>query len=147
MTNPRKFREILNLTYQRFNALQRGEKRCFGVTMSQCVALETLHREGPMPVRELSQRLGLDTSTVTRLIDVLVRDGMAQRARDEAGDRRRVFVSLSETGCELAGRLECCADDYCERILERIPAERREDVFQALQLLVQAIDDLPATCG
>ncbi|MBW1687438.1 MAG: hypothetical protein JRS35_20565, partial [Deltaproteobacteria bacterium] len=45
MTNPRKFREILNLAYQRFNALQRGEKRCFGVTMSQCVALETLHRE------------------------------------------------------------------------------------------------------
>ena len=147
MTSPRKFREILNLAYQRFNALQRGEKRCFGVTMSQCVALETLHLEGPMPVRELSQRLGLDTSTVTRLVDVLVRDGMAQRARDEAGDRRRVFVSLSETGCELAGRLESCADDYCERILERIPAERREDVFQALQLLVQAIDDLPATCG
>ena len=147
MTSPRKFREILNLAYQRFNALQRGEKRCFGVTMSQCVALETLHREGPMPVRELSQRLGLDTSTVTRLVDVLVRDGMARRARDEAGDRRRVFVSLSETGCELAGRLEGCADDYCERILERIPAERREDVFQALQLLVQAIDDLPATCG
>jgi DNA-binding MarR family transcriptional regulator len=147
MTSPRKFREILNLAYQRFNALQRGEKRCFGVTMSQCMALETLHREGPMPVRELSQRLGLDTSTVTRLVDVLVRDGMAQRARDEAGDRRRVFVSLSETGCELAGRLECCADDYCERILEGIPAEQREDVFQALQLLVQAIDDLPATCG
>ena len=147
MTSSRKFREILSLVYQRFNALQRGEKRCFGVTMSQCVALETLHREGPMPVREISQRLGLDTSTVTRLVDVLVRDGMAQRARDEAGDRRRVFVSLSETGRELASRLECCADDYCERILERIPAEQREDVFQALQHLVQAIDDLPAACG
>ncbi len=147
MTSARKFREILSLAYQRFNALQRGEKRCFGVTMSQCVALETLLREGRMPVRELSQRMGLDTSTVTRLVDVLVRDGIAQRARDEAGDRRRVFVSLSETGHELAGRLECCADDYCERILERIPAERREDVHEALQHLVKAIDDLPAACG
>jgi DNA-binding MarR family transcriptional regulator len=147
MTSSRKFREIMSLVYQRFNALQRGEKRCFGVTMSQCVALETLHREGRMPVRELSQRLGLDTSTVTRLVDVLVRDGLAQRARDEAGDRRRVFVSLSETGRELASRLECCADDYCERILERIPAGRREDVYQALQHLVRAIDDLPAACG
>jgi DNA-binding MarR family transcriptional regulator len=147
MARLRKFREVLNLAYQRFNALQRGEKRCFGVTMSQCVALETLHREGRMPVRELSQRMGLDTSSVTRLVDVLVRDGLAQRARDEAGDRRRVFVSLSQNGCELASRLERCADDYCERILERIPAERHDDVLQALQLLVQAIDDLPATCG
>jgi DNA-binding MarR family transcriptional regulator len=147
MASLRKFREALNLAYQRFNALQRGEKRCFGVTMSQCVALETLHREGPMPVRELAERMGLDTSTVTRLVDVLVRDGLVRRARDEAGDRRRVFVSLSESGRELVRRLEGCADDYCERILERIPAERHEDVFQALQLLVQAIDDLPSTCG
>ena len=147
MPSPRKFREALNLAYQRFNALQRGEKRCFGVTMSQCVALETLHREGPMPVRELARRMGLDTSTVTRLVDVLVRDGMAQRARDEAGDRRRVFVSLSQSGCELAGRLEGCADDYCERILQGISAERHEDVLQALRLLVQAIDDLPSACG
>jgi DNA-binding MarR family transcriptional regulator len=147
MTTTRKFREALNLAYQRFNALQRGEKRCFGVTMSQCVALETLHREGPIPVRELSQRMGLDTSSVTRLVDVLVRDGLAQRARDEAGDRRRVFVSLSESGCELASRLEGCGDAYCERILERIPAERHDEVLQTLQLLVQAIDELPATCG
>jgi DNA-binding MarR family transcriptional regulator len=147
MANIRKFREALNLAYQRFNALQRGEKRCFGVTMSQCVALETLHREGRMPVRELSERMGLDTSSVTRLVDVLVRDGLAQRARDEAGDRRRVFVSLTESGSELASRLEGCGDDYCERILERIPTERHEDVLQALQLLVQAIDDLPASCG
>jgi DNA-binding MarR family transcriptional regulator len=100
-----------------------------------------------MPVRELAQRMGLDASTVTRLLDGLVRDAMAQRTRDEKGDRRRVFVSLTEQGGELAGRLECCADDYCERILESIPAGRREDVYHALELLVKAIDDLPATCG
>jgi DNA-binding MarR family transcriptional regulator len=147
MSGPRKFREILSLAYQRFNALERGEKRCFGVSMSQCVALETLRREGPMPVRELAQRMGLDTSTVTRLVDGLVRDALARRTRDEKGDRRRVFVSLTEEGGELAGRLECCADDYCERILESIPAGRREDVYHALELLVKAIDDLPATCG
>jgi DNA-binding MarR family transcriptional regulator len=72
---------------------------------------------------------------------------MARRTRDEQGDRRRVFVSLTEQGGQLAGLLECCADDYCERILESLPANRREDVYQALSLLVKAIDDLPAACS
>jgi len=150
MSSPRsstsKFREMISLAYQRFNALERGEKRCFGVSMSQCVALETLRREEPMPVRELSARMGLDASTVTRLVDGLARDGLAGRARDEGGDRRRVFVSLTDAGRELADRLEGCADDYCERILQRIPARCHDDVYQALDVLVKAIDELPASC-
>ena len=142
-----KFGETLALLYQRFNALQRGEKRCFGVTMSQCVTLELLHREGPKTVRQTAESLGLDTSTVTRLVDVLVRDGLVRRARDEKEDRRRVYVSLTARGRSMAEKLEKCSDLYTERILERIPAERREDVLHALRVLVDVIDELPGACG
>jgi len=147
MSPDRKFAETLTRAYQGFNALQRGEKRCFGVTMSQCLTLELLHREGSMTVRELAERLGLDTSTTSRVVDVLVRNGMLRRARDEKRDRRRVFVSLSTRGRGLATKLDDCADAYCERILARIPTHRREDVVHALRVLVEAIDDLPAACG
>ena len=147
MTASRKFRETLTLAYRRVSALQRGEKRCFGVTMSQCVTLELLLQQGPMTVRDLARDLGLDTSTVTRVIDVLVRDGMARRARDEKRDRRRVFVSLTARGRSLAAKLERCADGYSERILKRIPAEMREDVIHTLRVLVEAIDELPEACN
>jgi DNA-binding MarR family transcriptional regulator len=141
-----KFRETLGRLYQRFNALQRGEKRCFGVTMSQCVTLEVLHLEGPKPVRELAASLGLDTSTVTRVVDVLVREGMLERARDEGGDRRRVYVSLTRRGRGLAERLLECSDGYTERILGRIPADRREDVLHAMGVLVDALDEISSCC-
>jgi DNA-binding MarR family transcriptional regulator len=139
---PEKFRETFGLAYQRINALQRDERRCFGVSLSRCVTLETLLREGPLPVRELASRLGLDASTVTRSIDGLVREGLARRARDERRDRRRVFVSLTARGRALAQKLERCADAYSDRILERIPAEHREDVLYALGILVKAVDGL-----
>jgi DNA-binding MarR family transcriptional regulator len=142
----RKFRETLGRLFQRFNALQRGEKRCYGVTMSQCVTLELLHLEGPKPVRELAASLGLDTSTVTRVVDVLVREGMLERARDEAGDRRRVYVSLTRRGRGLAQKLQACADGYTERILGRIPREGREEVLHALGVLVEALDELASCC-
>jgi len=147
MSTPSKFRETLTRLYQRFNALQRGEKRCFGVTMSQCVTLELLQQEGRKTVRELAEGLGLDTSTVTRVVDVLVRDGLLRRTRDELQDRRRVFVSLTPRGRRLAEKLQACADEYCERILVRIPRGRRADVLHALRVLVEAIDELPEGGG
>jgi DNA-binding MarR family transcriptional regulator len=141
------FRAALTEAYQRFNALQRGEKRCFGVTMSQCMTLELLHQGDHLMGRDLAERLGLDTTTVTRVVDVLVRDGLVRRVRDEKDDRRRVFVSLTSRGRGLAGKLEGCADAYCQRILAGIPASKRDDVISALRLLVRAIDELPAACG
>ncbi len=140
-----KFREILGLAYQRVNALQRDEKRCFGVSLSRCVTLETLLREGPLPVRALASRLGLDASTVTRSVDGLVREGLVRRRRDERRDRRRVFVALTDRGRALAQKLEDCADAYSDEILARIPRDRREDVFYALGVLVEAVDDLQGT--
>lgn len=146
MAGAASFRQTITRLYQRFNALQRGEKRCFGVTMSQCVTLELLHQEGAMTVRALADGLGLDTSTVTRVVDVLVRDGLLRRARDAKRDRRLVFVSLSERGRRLAEKLVACADEYCERILARIPRDRRDEVLRTLQVLLGAIDELPMDC-
>lgn len=146
MAKAAEFRGTITRLYQRFNALQRGEKRVFGVTMSQCVTLELLQQEGSKTVRELAAALGLDTSTVTRVVDVLVRDGLLRRTRDERQDRRRVFVSLTERGRRLAGKLEACADEYCDRILARIPAARREEVLHTLRILADAIGELPGAC-
>ncbi len=78
MLNPAKFRETVSQLSQRFNALQRGEKCCFGVTMSQCMTPELLHQRGQCTVRELAEGLALDTSTVTRVVEVLVRDRLVR---------------------------------------------------------------------
>jgi DNA-binding MarR family transcriptional regulator len=145
MARTGQFREALTRLSRRFNALQRGEKRCFGVTMPQCLALELLHSEGPRTVRGLADGLGLETSSATRLVDGLARDGLVERRRDEV-DRRRVFLSLTESGRELATRLEGCADGYTERLLACVPRERRRDLLEALRLLADAFERLPGAC-
>ena len=137
------FRDLIARAYQSFNALQRGEKRCFGVTMSQCFTLELLHQRGRVTVRELATGLGLDTSTVSRTIDVLARDGMVRRDRDERGDRRRVFLSLTARGRALASKLVRCSDGYSERILRQLPKNGVADVLRALRVLVDAMEGMP----
>jgi len=111
--------------------------------MPQCLLIELLFEQGATPTGELAGRLGLDTSTVTRLVDVLVRERVLRRRRNETGDRRRVYVSLTTKGAELGRNLIACADAYCERILEHIPVKKRTEVVSALGLLVEALEQLP----
>ncbi len=139
----REFHRTLTSAFRYLNVLQRGEKRCFGVTMPQCLLIEILSERGPMTVGELAEHLGLDTSTVTRLVDVLARDRLLSRYRDENGDRRHVYVSLTAKGTDLGRQLIACADAYCGRILERIPEKNRAAVLSALDVLLEALEQLP----
>ncbi len=139
----RQFHRTLTGALRRLNVLQRGEKRCFGVTIPQCLLIEVLFEQGSMAAGELAEHLGLDTSTVTRLVDVLVRERVLRRSRNENGDRRRVYVSLTAKGTALGRKLIACADAYCERILQRIPENSRVEVLAALDVLVGALEQLP----
>jgi DNA-binding MarR family transcriptional regulator len=69
-----------------------------GIPPVQLQALAVL-ATGDMRMRELAHRLGLATSTVTRLVDRLEAAGLAER-RSERPDRRSVLVGLSASGRE-----------------------------------------------
>lgn len=73
-----------------------------GIPPVQLRALAVL-AGGDMRMRELAHRLGLATSTVTRLVDRLEAAGLAER-RSERPDRRSILVGLSGSGRDaLAG--------------------------------------------
>jgi DNA-binding MarR family transcriptional regulator len=69
-----------------------------GIPPVQLQALAVL-AGGDIRMRELAHRLGLATSTVTRLVDRLETAGLAER-RSERPDRRSVLVGLSTPGRE-----------------------------------------------
>ncbi len=69
-----------------------------GIPPVQLQALAVL-AGGDVRMRELARRLGLATSTVTRLVDRLEAAGLAER-RSERPDRRSVLVGLTTPGRE-----------------------------------------------
>lgn len=69
-----------------------------GIPPVQLQALAVL-AGGDVRMRELARRLGLATSTVTRLVDRLEAAGLAER-RSERPDRRSVLVGLTAPGRE-----------------------------------------------
>ena len=118
------FSLLITRLMRKLSLLERDEKVCLGLTISQCYTIEALARNGELSMKELSGEMGLAMSTMTRILDVLVREGFVSRGNSET-DRRVVCVKLTTKGRNTAGRLKRCADNYLGTIFEGIPRKER----------------------
>ena len=136
------FGELLSAMIRSFIAFERSEIFCCGVTMTQCSTILAVGKHGKMTMNELSEWMTLATSTMTRIVDNLVRDGYIERTQDDQ-DRRVVYVSLTDSGSQLFDGILRIYHDYHRRIVENIPYEELHKVVEALQLLKDAIEKTP----
>jgi DNA-binding MarR family transcriptional regulator len=120
-----------------FAAFERDAVCCGVVTVPQCVVIQEL-LDGPREVGELATSSRVSRSGMTRLVDGLVRKGWVDRERSTE-DRRRVIVSLTEEGVTLGRQLQEVTAQLIGSVLERVPAARRDEVTDAVQLLRQAL--------
>lgn len=91
------------------------------LTMSQHKVLFLLHHHGPLRAGDLAQRLDVGLSTITRLVDGLVDQGLVRREGDPA-DRRLVITRLTEQGTSLVERLHQFHQGRILALLEQMPA-------------------------
>ena len=127
----RKLERLLSL-------LNEGEMSCCGITFTQCHALVEIGRAGTVSLSALAERLDLDNSTTSRTVQNLVSAGIARREPDPA-DRRAVVIALSPSGEALFQRVEGNMTNQFESIWNRIPDNKREQVLESIDLLVDAL--------
>ena len=139
------FIEIMSRFVQKIMAMDRAEKYCYGVTLSQAYVIDTVQRKEMVSMNELSQELGLAISTLTRIVDVLVRDDIVCRNPSQH-DRRKVCICLTEKGKELARKLQNCSEQFWSKIYNAIPEIKQMQVTENLNKLLQAIGDADKTC-
>ena len=118
-----------------------GETPCGRpVSVSEAHALMELSNAELITQSELSVRLNLEKSTVSRLVGELVERGWIDRERDP-GDGRALRVRLTEKGRRAARELADARRAKFQALLERIPESERADVHRALGVLVEALRD------
>ena len=77
---------------------------CYDISVTQCYALEVLTEHGPMRSQALAERLMLDKSTTTRVIDSLKRKGYVERSTAE-DDARAVTLRITRGGRALYDKI------------------------------------------
>ncbi|MBN1780830.1 MarR family transcriptional regulator [bacterium] len=129
----------------RIIVLDRDEKSCQGVSLTQHYTIAALYRKKRLTMNELSREVHLAISTLTRIVDVLVRDGLVQR-KPSPEDRRKVIAELTEKGNEKARHLRECTQRFWTDILSRIPDEKKPDLTGQVKLLLEAMESMESVC-
>lgn len=119
---------------------------CHGISVTQCYALEWLREEGPMRLAALADRLMLDTSTTSRVVDSLVRKHLATRVEDPE-DRRAVRLALTEPGKQLYERIRAELIEEERAVLTDLTAEERRGAIKLLERLSLMAEERNAVCA
>ena len=104
----------------------RGKK----YTLPQILILATIPDKG-MDMPSLSEKIGVDNSTATRLIDGMVRLNLVIKRKSHL-DKRITIVLLTEKGEQTSEEIENKLDIIGEEIFNQIPMEHQDDIKEAL---------------
>lgn len=130
-------RELIRVLVRNLGILEESEATCCGTTVSQCHAIVEIGRAKDISLNELAELLSLDKSTMSRTINKLVDSGLAIRELHPE-DRRYVSIKLTDGGIKIFDNIEGSMEKYYESIFSSIPEEKREQVLESLQLIINA---------
>jgi|GEM_PF-6225238 DNA-binding MarR family transcriptional regulator len=103
----------------------------------QFSVLRVLSVEDNLSLKDLSQLLHVDPSTLVKTLDSLEKRGLIHRERDTK-DRRRIVITLAPQGREVMPDLETIReDDPVYQAMAQIGVEESEQLVELLRKLVQ----------
>jgi DNA-binding MarR family transcriptional regulator len=116
----------------------KSEASCCGVTMAQCHAIMEIGQAAELNLKDLSARLGLDKSTLSRTVESLVQDGLADRTPDRE-DRRATVIQLTAKGRAARDRINTTWDQICRDMFRSIPREKHSQVVESISILAELL--------
>lgn len=140
--------EFQQLLCRLLKEYEQCDKMClsqYRVTAAQGYTLLALPQKDTLTMNELSEAMGLANSTMTRMVDQLVKIGLARRRHDDA-DGRVIRVELTDDGRKMRLGLTDAQEQFHTTVLEQVPAEEHETILRALRRVSESLQALSANC-
>jgi len=137
-------RQIVDLI-KKYQFRDRNQICCFGISVSQCYVLETLHTHGPLTMNELAKKMYLKISTMTRVVEQLVKKKYVRR-EEGLSDRRVRFINLTKQGRAIYKKAWENIFESEKVILKNIPSEHKAVLIDVLTRLNQAVSSWQSCC-
>ena len=103
------------------------------LTLPQILLLSSISSEGT-DMSSLSKQMGVDNSTMTRLIGVLIRNDWVEKYKGE-NDKRVVFVKITLKGEAIRNEIDKKINDFGIEIINAIAPEDRNEIREMLTSL------------
>jgi DNA-binding MarR family transcriptional regulator len=129
-----------------FRATRRARGRATGplggtrLSLAQYQLLEALRSTPRLPVSELAAAAGVAPPTATRMLDALVRDGLAERTPCEH-DRRVVHVALTPAGHDAVHAAAERVAAARTRVRDQLTPAERDQAAALLRRLTAVVEE------
>lgn len=115
-----------------------------GLTDATWVPLFHLHAaQGPLTLKQLAQRVGLDSSTLVRVVDLLESRGWVVRETD-AADRRSKSLHLTPEGLHVVADVRTKLHQVESQLLEGMSASAITALRGGMEQLRERLDSIQA---
>jgi len=108
------------------------------LTTTQYAVLVAAGEQDGLSQQAIIDVTGIDRSTVSQVVGLLVRKGLLKRRRSRR-DARTYAVSLTELGQDVLARSEPLIGQIEQQIVEALPAARAKAFLANLQTIVTAL--------
>jgi DNA-binding MarR family transcriptional regulator len=130
---------------KKYQFRDRNEITCFGISVSQCYVLETLHFQGAITMNKLAEQMHLSISTITRVVDQLEGKKLVTRKHHPEDSRSRI-IELTPKGEEVFLQSWTNVFESEKKIFENIKPEHRKVLLSLLKDLNHSVDMWQNTC-
>ena len=127
------FGELLKQFLIDLQSLFRTSTKKLNLTLPQITLLSSIPIDG-IDMSTLSQRIGVDNSTLTRLIDILIKNNFVRKIKNPK-DGRSFIILLTVSGEKLQFKIEHQIDQFGSKIFSKIPIEDQDEVKETLSTL------------
>ena len=111
-------------------SLFRTQFKKLDLTLSQIILISSIPIDG-IDMTTLSIKIGVDNSTLTRLIDILMKKGIVQKNRSSQ-DRRSYIISVTKKGELLQSKIEDEIDSFVSKLFRNTRLEDQEELKKSL---------------
>jgi DNA-binding MarR family transcriptional regulator len=118
------------LAHHRHRWAARCQAHGLSIIGFQVLALLEMH--GSMPMTRLADELGVALPNATGIVGRLVERGIVARL-DDASDRRRVVVTLTDAGHRLIGEMEAGRRERMSRLFSQLNEEQQQRLLQSVK--------------
>jgi len=127
------FGELLKLFLIDLQSLFRTSTKKLNLTLPQITLISSIPIDG-INMSTLSHRIGVDNSTLTRLIDILIRNKIVKKIINP-NDSRSFIILLTKNGEKLQNKIEQEIDRFGSKLYSKIPMEEQDEIKEVLSTL------------
>ena len=127
------FGELLKQFLIDLQSLFRTSTKKLNVTLPQITLISSIPIDG-INMSTLSHRIGVDNSTLTRLIEVLIRNKIVRKIKNPK-DSRSFIILLTKNGEKLQLEIEQEIDRFGSKLYNKIPFEDQDEIKEVLSTL------------